>query len=88
MKKALVLVVLASMVLAFAGMALAKSTAPPAPKSFSAAQAAGVKATDPVSKHEFTISANSPHSQYQNLYYYFENAADKTAFDATPDKYK
>ncbi len=88
MRKTLVLVVIASLVLAFAGMALAKSTTPPAPKSFSAAQAAGVKATDPVSKHEFTISANSPHSQVQNLYYYFENAANKATFDASPDKYK
>ena len=45
------------------------------------------KVVDPVSTKEFTIAADSPKTEQGTATYYFENAANKAAFDKEPAKY-
>jgi len=42
---------------------------------------------DPVSSGMFTLAANSPHSTYKGVHYYFASEENKKAFDAEPDKF-
>ena len=103
MKKIVVFGVILAVALALAAVVLAdeakapaakaaakpapKADAKPAPKMFDKAQKAGVMATAAVSGKEFKIKAKSPKSELDKMFYYFENDANKKAFDAEPTKY-
>lgn len=79
MKKLLALGIVAILVLSIAAVAFAAE-----PKSFDEKAAVGTKATDAVSGEVFTIGEKSPNSEYESKYFYFENEANKTMFDADP----
>ncbi|MGC8927318.1 MAG: YHS domain-containing protein [Myxococcota bacterium] len=58
-----------------------------APKVFDAPQKEGVKATCPVTGEEFTISKDTPHSEYKGKHIYFCCDMCKPTFDKDPEKY-
>ena len=65
----------------------APAGAPKAPSVFDAPQPVGATATCPVLGNTFTITADTPHSEYQGKHVYFCCAGCKPQFDADPKKY-
>ena len=57
------------------------------PKSFNKAPKVGTRAYCPVMKAEFTVSENSPRSEYKGKHYVFCCPGCKPKFDADPEKY-
>jgi len=58
-----------------------------APEAFDKKPEVGAKATCPVTKHEFTVSKDTPWSVYNKQHYGFCCPACKPLFDADPGKY-
>ncbi len=57
------------------------------PAVFKSEQKVGTKATCPISGEEFTIAANSLHSEYKGKHVYFCCPGCKSRFDKDPEKY-
>jgi len=57
------------------------------PSVFNAAQKVGTKATCPISGEDFTIAANTLHSEYKGKHVYFCCPGCKSRFDKDPEKY-
>ena len=64
-----------------------RSGAPKAPSVFDAPQPVGATATCPVLGNQFTITADTLHSEYQGKHVYFCCAGCKDEFEKAPDKY-
>jgi YHS domain-containing protein len=58
-----------------------------APMAFDKAPAVGTKATCPVTKEEFTVTKDTPRSEYKGKHYVFCCAGCKKPFDTDPEKY-
>jgi YHS domain-containing protein len=80
----------AAVALAAASYSAAPSPTPKADKApiaFDKAPAAGTKATCPVSKEEFTVTAKTARSEYKGKHYVFCCPSCKEPFDKEPEKY-
>ena len=64
-----------------------QSDAKQPPAVFSAPQKVGTKATCPISGEDFTIAANTLHSEYKGKHVYFCCPGCKSRFDKDPEKY-
>ena len=89
MKKVVVFGVVLAVALALAAVALAadKADTKPVAKGLDKKAAVGAKVADPVNGKEVTVADKTPMSEYMKKFYYFENDANKKAFDAEPTKY-
>lgn len=95
MKAALVALVLTATSMSLAGPANPhcggdgshQADAKQAPTVFKAEQKVGTKATCPISGEEFTIAANTLHSEYKGKHVYFCCPSCKSRFDKDPEKY-
>ncbi len=80
----------ATLAIAAAGLSAAPSPTPKvdkAPMAFDKPPAAGTKATCPVSKEQFTVSASTVRSEHKGKHYVFCCPECKPDFDKDPEKY-